>query len=202
MFFVLAIFFLFADPSKALLSESEFVRYKWAVKVKGGVDIANKVADEAGLRIVDSWDEDYYLMEPIQNPQPGFRRRPRRAIATGKHFNVEWAQPQIVHYRTKRDNGFLIIDRVTGDTVLDSSGANSHFNLMPRSSRDHYIAKHKKPDDPLWDEEWYLTAFGGPYSMNITEAWRMGYSGKGVVVSVLDDGLEFQNDDLFPNYVS
>uniref|UniRef100_I3JKW5 Proprotein convertase subtilisin/kexin type 5a n=1 Tax=Oreochromis niloticus TaxID=8128 RepID=I3JKW5_ORENI len=38
--------------------------------------------------------------------------------------------------------------------------------------------------------------------MNIAAAWRRGYTGKGVVVSVLDDGIEREHPDLKPNYVS
>lgn len=38
--------------------------------------------------------------------------------------------------------------------------------------------------------------------MNIAGAWRRGYTGKGVVVSVLDDGIEREHPDLKPNYVS
>lgn len=38
--------------------------------------------------------------------------------------------------------------------------------------------------------------------MNIAAAWRRGYTGKGVVVSVLDDGIEKEHPDLKPNYVS
>uniref|UniRef100_A0AAX7UYJ4 P/Homo B domain-containing protein n=1 Tax=Astatotilapia calliptera TaxID=8154 RepID=A0AAX7UYJ4_ASTCA len=36
--------------------------------------------------------------------------------------------------------------------------------------------------------------------MNIAAAWRRGYTGKGVVVSVLDDGIEREHPDLKPNY--
>ena len=36
--------------------------------------------------------------------------------------------------------------------------------------------------------------------MNITAAWEMGYSGKGVVVSILDDGIEMKHPDLAQNY--
>lgn len=38
--------------------------------------------------------------------------------------------------------------------------------------------------------------------MNIAAAWRRGYTGKGVVVSVLDDGIERDHPDLKSNYVS
>ncbi|XP_054613481.1 proprotein convertase subtilisin/kexin type 5 isoform X1 [Dunckerocampus dactyliophorus] len=36
--------------------------------------------------------------------------------------------------------------------------------------------------------------------MTIAEAWRRGYTGRGVVVSVLDDGMDGEHPDLKPNY--
>lgn len=38
--------------------------------------------------------------------------------------------------------------------------------------------------------------------MSVKGAWQMGYTGKGVVVSILDDGIERTHDDLKENYVS
>lgn len=38
--------------------------------------------------------------------------------------------------------------------------------------------------------------------MRIKEAWKLGYSGKGVIVTILDDGLEWDHPDLIKNYVS
>lgn len=40
------------------------------------------------------------------------------------------------------------------------------------------------------------------FGHNIVAAWSRGYTGKGVVVSVLDDGLETNHPDLAANYVS
>lgn len=37
--------------------------------------------------------------------------------------------------------------------------------------------------------------------MKVKEAWNLGYSGKGVVVSILDDGLQKAHPDLAENYV-
>lgn len=33
------------------------------------------------------------------------------------------------------------------------------------------------------------------------EAWDLGYTGRGVVVTILDDGLERTHPDIAPNYV-
>jgi subtilisin family serine protease len=38
--------------------------------------------------------------------------------------------------------------------------------------------------------------------MNVVPAWREGITGKGVVVTILDDGLETDHPDLERNYVS
>ena len=38
--------------------------------------------------------------------------------------------------------------------------------------------------------------------MNVKSAWQKGYTGKGVVVSILDDGIEKDHPDLKRNYVS
>lgn len=38
--------------------------------------------------------------------------------------------------------------------------------------------------------------------MNLGPAWAKGYTGKGVVVSILDDGIQTNHPDLAQNYVS
>jgi len=38
--------------------------------------------------------------------------------------------------------------------------------------------------------------------MNIGPAWQKGYTGKGIVVSILDDGIQTNHPDLAMNYVS
>lgn len=38
--------------------------------------------------------------------------------------------------------------------------------------------------------------------MNVGPAWQKGYTGKGVVVSILDDGIQTNHPDLALNYVS
>ena len=38
--------------------------------------------------------------------------------------------------------------------------------------------------------------------MNVKPAWKKGYTGRNVVVSILDDGIEKDHPDLKKNYVS
>ena len=46
------------------------------------------------------------------------------------------------------------------------------------------------------------TAYGDMRHMNVVAAWKRGYSGKGVVVTILDDGIEKDHPDLMANYDS
>ncbi|XP_063234781.1 furin-like protease 2 [Bacillus rossius redtenbacheri] len=55
--------------------------------------------------------------------------------------------------------------------------------------------------DPLFKDQWYLNGGAkGGLDMNVVPAWRKGYSGKGVVVSILDDGIQTNHPDLALNY--
>lgn len=38
--------------------------------------------------------------------------------------------------------------------------------------------------------------------MNVQGAWNEGITGKGSVVSIIDDGIEIDHPDLIQNYVS
>ena len=38
--------------------------------------------------------------------------------------------------------------------------------------------------------------------MNVEPAWQKGYTGRGVVMSILDDGIQHNHPDIAKNYVS
>ncbi|KAF7257024.1 hypothetical protein EG68_06568 [Paragonimus skrjabini miyazakii] len=57
-------------------------------------------------------------------------------------------------------------------------------------------------NDPHYQDMWYITrgSRNEGYDMNVLEAWQLGYTGKGVVVSIMDDGLDYNHTDLRRNY--
>ncbi|XP_072236574.1 furin (paired basic amino acid cleaving enzyme) a [Leuresthes tenuis] len=67
------------------------------------------------------------------------------------------------------------------------------------------VKKRKKrdinvePSDPKYRDQWYLDN-GNHRDLNAKAAWQLGYTGKGVVVSILDDGIEKGHPDLMQNY--
>jgi subtilisin family serine protease len=48
-------------------------------------------------------------------------------------------------------------------------------------------------NDPKWPQQWYLRGQDPrkKLSMRVTDAWTAGYTGKGVTVTILDDGIEY-----------
>ncbi|CAH8587632.1 unnamed protein product [Heterobilharzia americana] len=60
---------------------------------------------------------------------------------------------------------------------------------------------HIPVSDPKWPQMWYLNRGGpGGLDMNVRSVWARGYTGQGVVVTILDDGLETDHPDLKDNY--
>ncbi|XP_071344408.1 furin (paired basic amino acid cleaving enzyme) a isoform X2 [Trachinotus anak] len=64
-----------------------------------------------------------------------------------------------------------------------------------RKKRDVYV----EPSDPKFKDQWYLYN-SNHRDLNAKAAWQLGYTGKGVVVSILDDGIEKNHPDLMQNY--
>ncbi|XP_073692810.1 furin-like [Garra rufa] len=64
-----------------------------------------------------------------------------------------------------------------------------------RTKRDIYY----EPSDPKFAQQWYL--YNEEHrDLNVKEAWKQGFTGQGVVVSILDDGIEKNHPDLIQNY--
>ncbi|XP_075831616.1 proprotein convertase subtilisin/kexin type 4 isoform X5 [Microtus pennsylvanicus] len=55
------------------------------------------------------------------------------------------------------------------------------------------------PTDPWFSKQWYMNNEIQP-DLNILKVWNQGLTGRGVVVSILDDGIEKDHPDLWANY--
>uniref|UniRef100_A0A095BVP2 Proprotein convertase subtilisin/kexin type 6 n=1 Tax=Schistosoma haematobium TaxID=6185 RepID=A0A095BVP2_SCHHA len=59
-------------------------------------------------------------------------------------------------------------------------------------------------DDPLYPDMWYLNraSKGRGYDMNVLEAWELGYTGRGIKITIMDDGIDYTHPDLFVTYLT
>ncbi|XP_054160265.1 furin-like protease 1, isoforms 1/1-X/2 isoform X4 [Oppia nitens] len=144
-----------------------------------------------------------------------------------KDSDVLWIQQQHIKRRVKRD--FMYFDAKTAADnplpdpfiVSTTTHSNSLDNETIRNSKDVEILKtrHKRDfvrlsantrtsnvnikrmqfDDPRWPQMWYLNR-GQGLDMNVQMAWNKNITGRGAVVTILDDGLEKDHPDLISNY--
>ncbi|RDB21406.1 Dibasic-processing endoprotease [Hypsizygus marmoreus] len=55
--------------------------------------------------------------------------------------------------------------------------------------------------DPLFPDQWHLVNPEYPeHMMNVVPVWDMGFTGKGMISAVVDDGIDFTSDDLSANF--
>ncbi|XP_076443592.1 uncharacterized protein LOC143282043 isoform X2 [Babylonia areolata] len=138
-----------------------------------------------------------------------------------QHFTDLWAVQieggQDVARQVAARHGFLFRGQIMPDYYHFQHRKVSKRSTFPSSYYNRYLAKDPKVkwleqqvakkrvkrdiefNDPKWPIMWYLNR-GGGLDMNVKEAWEMGYTGKGVVVTILDDGIEKDHPDLKINY--
>ncbi|XP_033871237.1 proprotein convertase subtilisin/kexin type 5-like isoform X2 [Acipenser ruthenus] len=149
----------------------------WAVRISGASQDADRIADKYGYSNMGQIGDlkDYYHF---------FHRRTikRSTLSSRGTHNfismepeVEWIEQQVVKRRIKRD-------------YKASPPQSMYFN------------------DPKWTSMWYIHCNDDTHNcqsdMNIVGAWKRGYTGKNVVVTILDDGIERNHPDLIENYDS
>ena len=73
------------------------------------------------------------------------------------------------------------------------------YPLIERMHYERYL-----PNDPELSSQWHLDNYGQTGGVsgedaNLTGAWNF-YNGSGVVISIVDDGLDISHPDISPNY--
>jgi subtilisin family serine protease len=62
------------------------------------------------------------------------------------------------------------------------------------------------PSDPLFPEQWHLENVGQPggipfADINVRQIWDEGISGSGIIIGVVDEGIQYTHPDLQPNWI-
>ncbi|XP_062310259.1 proprotein convertase subtilisin/kexin type 5b isoform X2 [Osmerus eperlanus] len=157
----------------------------WAVRINGGPDFADRIADKYGYRNMGQIGDlkDHYHFFHSRTIKRSTLSSLGRHNFISMEPKVEWIQQQVVKKRIKRD---YKPNPPVSSSALTSPAQNIYFN------------------DAKWSSMWYIHCNDDIHNcqsgMNIMGAWKRGYTGKDVVVTILDDGIERNHPDLIQNY--
>uniref|UniRef100_A0A8C7Z691 Proprotein convertase subtilisin/kexin type 5b n=1 Tax=Oryzias sinensis TaxID=183150 RepID=A0A8C7Z691_9TELE len=167
---VLALSLGFASPP----CEARIYTNHWAVRIAGGPDVADRIAAKYGYRNmgqIGDLKDHYHFFHSRTIKRSTLSSRGRHSFISMEP-KVEWIEQQVVKRRIKRD-------------------------YKPAQNNIFY-------NDAKWSSMWYIHCNGDVHNcqsdMNIMGAWKRGFTGKGVVVTILDDGIERNHPDLSYNY--
>ncbi|PAV59977.1 hypothetical protein WR25_18047 isoform F [Diploscapter pachys] len=163
--------------------------------------MANKYGYTYMGRIIPG--EEYFLFRNVQQrPRSTRKARSLQLNALQHESRVIWIEQQVARKRVKRD--FQKIHRSKRHSENDIEFDSEEMSQVSRSRTNR---RQPDPNDPLWTDMWYLNRADSSDSHgqkkmdhNVKEAWDLGYTGKGIVVTILDDGLERTHPDILPNY--
>ncbi|XP_032873196.1 neuroendocrine convertase 1 [Amblyraja radiata] len=152
---------------------------EWAVEVVGGAQVARAIAEELEYNFVGQIGElqNHYLLRHKIHPRRSRRSADHITKRLSEDERVAWAEQQYEKQRSKRS--------------------------PPKDCAD--CIAEKMFTDPMWNQQWYLqdtrTSSSLPkLDLHVIPVWKKGITGKGIVLTVLDDGLEWNHTDIQANY--
>ncbi|XP_043199028.1 furin-like protease 2 [Amphibalanus amphitrite] len=192
---------------------------QFAVVVAGGRERAARAAAKHGCSLVDSIGDltDHYLFECHTVHKRSTQHSQHHTDRLRETDEILWADQQYYKTRRKRDgagdSGGLTEELLN---EISDSGPSAAGPLRRATLKEDPPPAPQEPPpqtefrrstaadywpDPLFKEQWYLNGGARDGSdMNVLPAWQQGYRGQGVVVSILDDGIQPNHPDLAANY--
>ena len=152
----------------------------WAVHAPGGHENARTIAHHTGMKMLTqvcrcSVSSVYSRMMQIGN--------------LDDHFLLEHVCNDSVPCFTRDEPTHSHTNRLKNHPLVRDAWQQEQLERTRRMA----------VPDPLWAKQWYLLQDNGKH-INIMPVWDAGYTGKGVVVTVVDDGIEHTHTDLSENY--
>ncbi|XP_064596448.1 neuroendocrine convertase 2-like [Liolophura sinensis] len=184
----------------------------FVVEVKTGIDSVRSLAEEHGFYIDDVIpDLDLYH---LIHPEVEHRSKRSADHHLGKLHNdprVTYAAQQRHLVREKRRRN-IIYDKQRDFDYKEVANKSIYQRYLPDedsrlNTKDNLgvVRMEMKFSDPYYPDEWYLINKGQSgglpgMDLNVQVAWKMGFTGKGVVTCILDDGIDHTHPDLIDNY--
>ena len=101
-------------------------------------------------------------------------------------LSIRWLDRQVLRQRAKR----------APPPIRPDQNSTNSTNFLEA------VADRLGIHDPTFPKQWHLINTQHPeHSMNVTGLWDLGFTGKGVISALVDDGLAYEHPDLAANFV-
>ena len=206
----LAFFLVILTTNTLAEYDEQLYHNQFAVLIPDGETAAGELAAKHGFTSLGQIGdlENYFLFEHPRISKRSAEPSDDHARMLSEEPRVEWIQQQTERRRAKRDEN-LVDEVVSGNEKLRKRPLwDSIFEEEENRDdlREHTQVKRQNTfipaaGDPMFRSQWHLNngARNG-FDMNVKPAWKRGYTGKGVVVTILDDGIQTNHPDLVTNY--
>ncbi|UXI15432.1 hypothetical protein NH340_JMT01375 [Sarcoptes scabiei] len=169
----------------------------WAVKIDGDIQQAKELAQRYGFDFVEKFDglDNVYILK-----KKGLKHRMLRQTIEHRDQLINdsavlWIEQQETMVRVKRSD---FEDNLVSKSVRNLWDSTRQFFFTIGANQNP--TRHRFNDE-LWPHQWYLHSSGfSRFDHGIAKVWEMGITGRGIVVTILDDGLEWNHADLSANY--
>lgn len=117
-------------------------------------------------------------------------------------YSLRYIIPPDTNRRTRRTRNKEGEKNLSNGTPRSAATAENNIT----KSTDHTVGRTPEFNDPFYKDQWYLhntgQLGGRGHDLNVTWAWLRGFTGRGVVLSILDDGIQTTNADIADHYVA
>ncbi|XP_013794730.1 neuroendocrine convertase 1-like [Limulus polyphemus] len=180
----------------------------FAMKLSGGETVAKEIAQNYELKLVRRIFDDYFLFKH-NSVCRRCKRAATRHLKKWTHDNrIEWVEQQQLLIRQKRQ-----LDPDLPEIIYDKAVELPQVEIMDNSI--YYRMNEQETaildevdmnfNDPFYHDQWYLhnrgqIGYPTENDMNILPVWKAGYTGSGIHLAVLDDGVHPENPEIAKNY--
>ncbi|CAH1799660.1 unnamed protein product [Owenia fusiformis] len=187
----------------------------FAVEIDGDSDLVELVAGIYGYRVVKRIEElgnvYHFRHDKIEKRSKRSAHEHVNKLSADPH--VQRVEQQQLLHRVKREYPILH-DKQIELPIRTYDDKSVYHRIYPLDNNGKFVRGSLPEElaertmdfkDPFYSDMWYITNLGQTggtvgRDINVVKAWKRGYTGKGVVVSVLDDGLDHTHKDLKKNY--
>ena len=164
----------------------------------------HQCAQAVGAQLVEQVGElkNHYVVSIPKSTLDSSPHLPRRNLAAAGNHGPVTALRTLRKRAAEAHNGRAHSKRLSS-SIRSLELQTPRQRLVKRGTLLDEVIKTLDIKDPLFPKQWHIINEEFPeHMMNVTGVWKEGITGKNVISAIVDDGLDYESEDIAPNFVS